>query len=60
MTKQELLNLPIGTILYNGEYEAAVKMDGDIKCLEILVPIYAMSNDKKNSICRQETWDVLE
>jgi len=60
MTKQELMNLPVGTLLYNCEFEAEVKMDGNLKCIEILIPICDMSNDSRNSICRPETWDVIE
>ena len=60
MTRQELMDLPVGTLLYNCEYEGEVKMDGKFKCIEILIPIKYMDDDSRDSICRPETWDVLE
>ena len=48
MTKKELEGLKPGTVLYNGHTEGVIKMDGKIKCIEVLIPIYGMSNDSNH------------
>lgn len=60
MTKKELENLPVGTILYNGRTEGEIKMDGKIKVIEIWIPIYGMSNGAVDYNDRPENWSVLE
>ena len=60
MTKKELENLEVGTLLYNGRTEGVIKMDGKIKVIEIWIPINGMSNDANNFDDRPENWSALE
>lgn len=60
MTRKELENLPVGTLLYNGRKEGEIKMDGKIKVIEVWIPIYGMSNDAIDYNDRPENWSVLE
>ena len=60
MTKKELQQLEEGTILYNGHTEAEIKMDGNIKVLEIWIPISSMSNDSHHFDERPENWEILD
>ncbi len=60
MTKKELAGLKPGTVLYNGHTEGVIKMDGKIKCIEVLIPIYCMSNDSNHVDERPDGWDVLD
>lgn len=59
MTRKELENLPVGTLLYNGRNEGEIKMDGKIKVIEVWIPISGMSNDAVDYNDRPENWDVL-
>ena len=56
MTKKELEALEVGTVLFNGHTEGVIKMDGDIKVIEVYIPIYAMSNDANHFDERPEWW----
>ena len=60
MTKKELAGLKPGTVLYNGHTEGVITMDGKIKCIEVLIPIYCMSNDSNHVDERPDGWDVLD
>lgn len=60
MTKKELQELPVGTLLYNGRTEGIIRMDGRDKVIEVFIPISAMSNDAKDFNDRPEWWSVLE
>ena len=60
MTRKELENLKIGTLVYNGHTEGVIKMDGKIKVIEVWIPIYAMSNDSNHFNERPAYWSVLE
>ena len=60
MTKKELTQLEVGTLLYNGHREGVIRMDGKINGIELFIPIYGMSNDSNEYDERPEPWYVLE
>lgn len=60
MTRKELQELNVGTIVYNGRTEGEIKMDGKTKVIEINIPISWMSNDSRDYNDRPENWMVIE
>lgn len=60
MTKKELEQLPVGTLVRNGRTEGMIQMDGWTKVIEIWIPINTMSNDSAQFDERPEYWSVLE
>ena len=60
MTRKELQELNVGTIVYNGQTEGEIKMDGKTKVIEIYIPISGMSNDSRDYNDRPENWMVIE
>ena len=60
MTIKELKELPDGTLIYNGRHEGVIKTDCGDKVIEILIPIYAMSNGSNDFDERPEWWSVIE
>ena len=60
MTRKELQELNVGTIVYNGRTEGEIKMDGKTKVIEIYIPISGMSNDSSDYNDRPENWMVIE
>lgn len=60
MTRKELMELEVGTIVYNGRTEGEIKMDGNIKVIDIYIPISGMSNDSRDYDDRPENWMVIE
>lgn len=60
MTKKQLNQLSIGTLLFNGHSEGRIKMDGKIKVIEVLIPIDSMSDDSHHFDERPDNWDILE
>lgn len=60
MKRSELEQLKVGTLVYNGHTEGVVKMDGNIKVIEVYIPICAMNNDSKHYDERPEYWNKLE
>lgn len=59
MTKKELNNLPIGTIVYNGHVEGEIKADRAGKYIEVWIPINSMSNDSRYFDERPEFWEPM-
>lgn len=60
MTKKELEALDVGTMVYNGHTEGVIAKDGDLKVIEIWIPIHGMSNDAKDFNERPLNWSVLD
>lgn len=60
MTKKELEQLKVGTLVYNGHTDGRIGMDGRTKVIVIRMPINTMSNDSKDFDERPEYWTVLE
>lgn len=60
MTKFQLQQLKVGTLIYNGRTEAVIKMDGNTKCIEVMIPIDSMSNASNDFNEQPEWWDVIE
>lgn len=59
MKKNELMNLDVGTVLYNGRYEGVVKMDGNVKVIEVCIQISTMSNDSVDFNEHPENWEEV-
>lgn len=60
MKRSEIQQLKVGTLLYNGRTEGVVKMDGNEKVIEILIPVSSMCNGSSNYDERPEYWEVLD
>lgn len=60
MTVKELQQLEVGTLLYNGKTEGVIKMDGNIKVIELYIQIGTMSNLSNDYNERPENWSVLD
>ena len=60
MTKKELNNLPIGTIVYNGHAEGEIIADSAGKYIEVWIPINSMSDDSRYCDERPEFWEPME
>lgn len=59
MTKKELLELKVGTLIYNGRVEGEIMMYGGEKCIEIIYPINSMHDSHKDYNERPDNWMVL-
>lgn len=60
MTRKELNDLPIGTLIYNGHTEGTIKKDCAGKYIEVWIPIRAMSDDSKHFDERPGYWMKLD
>ena len=60
MTKQELEQLEVGTLIYNGRTVGEIRLDDGMKVIDILITIRDMSNDANDFNEKPEYWDVLE
>lgn len=60
MKRSEIQQLEVGTVLYNGHAEGVVKMDGNIKVIEVLIQVSTMSNNSPHPDERPDNWEVLD
>lgn len=60
MTRKELSELEVGTLIYNGRHEGEIKMDGKNKVIEIWIPISSMSDESNRFDERPYNWEVME
>lgn len=60
MKRSEIQQLEVGTVLYNGHTEGVVKMDGNIKVIEVLIQVSTMSNNSPHPDERPDNWEVLD
>ena len=60
MTMQELKQLKVGTLVYNGRTEGMIKEDCGEKVISVHIPLSAMSNDAMCFDERPRNWMVLD
>lgn len=59
MTRSELNNLPVGSLVYNGHTEGVIKKDCAGKYIEVWIPINSMSDESKHFDERPSNWSEL-
>ena len=60
MTREELMKLPVGTLLYNGKTEGVIVEEYGMKFISIHIPICAMSNRREDCNARPEGWEAVD
>lgn len=59
MTREELMNLPVGTKIYNGRTEGVIVEEYGMKFISIYIPVCAMSNQREDYNERLEPWEDI-